>query len=389
MYQLNLTQFNQTEFLRDYWQKKPVVIRQGFRNFNDPISADEIAGLATQPQVESRLVYHKADNESDVEIDLWKAEFGPFDCYEHLGDKNWSLIVQALDHWSEEAALIIEPFRFIPNWRLDDLMVSFATPGGGVGPHIDLYDVFICQGSGKRRWRVGDRGAHREFAAHDALLHVEPFEAIIDVELNPGDILYIPPSFPHEGVTLETSLSFSVGFRTNSAVSLVSGLADFLIDNETGNELIEDAGRQATVNSAAIDVSDYLLIKEHLASLFKDDALIRKFIGCFLTQSKHELDLIVGDSQFFNDEVSALLSSNALIRLGGLRAFYFTETIEIGICYIDGEEVNFDPSISEAVKLLLDNVELSIEVLNKYSQDRIFVDFVCQQLNAGYWYFSQ
>ncbi len=153
MYQLNAEAFNPEEFLTKYWQKKPLLIRQGFKNFQDPISADEIAGLACEEEVESRLVYKTGAQ--------WQAQFGPFDSYQHLGDKDWSLVVQALDHWSEEAAQMIEPFRFIPQWRLDDLMVSFATPGGGVGPHIDWYDVFICQGSGKRHWRVGDKGQHR------------------------------------------------------------------------------------------------------------------------------------------------------------------------------------------------------------------------------------
>ena len=223
MYNLDLNQMSQNEFLTTYWQKKPVVIRQGFKDFVDPISPDEFAGIAMEETVQSRLVFKKDGQ--------WQAEFGPFESYDHLGERDWSLVIQALDNFSEEAAELIEPFRFLPHWRLDDLMVSFATAGGGVGPHIDNYDVFICQGSGKRHWRVGDRGQHAEVIPHEALLHVAPFEAIIDVELAPGDILYIPPGFPHEGIALEPSMSFSVGFRANSAISLLSGFADHVIDN--------------------------------------------------------------------------------------------------------------------------------------------------------------
>lgn len=139
---------------------------------------------------------------------LWHAEFGPFENYEHLGEKDWSLIVQAVNNWVPEVSQLIECFDFIPRWRLDDVMVSYVTPGGG--PYIDLYDVF--QGSGHRRWRVGDKGDYKEFAAYEALLHTESFESIIDVALFPGDILYISPGFPHEGITLEESMSFSVGY---------------------------------------------------------------------------------------------------------------------------------------------------------------------------------
>lgn len=381
MYQLNLSEFTQEEFLRDYWQKKPVVIRQGFVDFLDPISADELAGLALEEQVQSRLVYK--------ENGKWQAKFGPFESYQQFGDKDWSLVIQALDNWSEDAAKMIEPFRFIPHWRLDDLMASFATPGGGVGPHIDLYDTFICQGSGSRRWKVGDKGEHRQFAAHAELLHVDPFNAIIDVEMHAGDILYIPPGFPHEGVTLTNSLSFSVGFRTNSTVSLLSAFADHLIDNEIGGELIEDPHRVATKNSGAIDHDDYLLIKNQLQRLFENDDLFRQFTGTFLTQAKHELDLAPTEESFADEDVSEILSQNNLMRIGGLRAFYFTDTVDSGICYIDGNEVTFAPEIAPAIKLLCDNVCVTVEDISPWQQNDEFITFINQQLTAGYWYFAE
>ncbi|WP_206483834.1 cupin domain-containing protein [Thalassotalea sp. G2M2-11] len=381
MYQLNDQVFSIDEFLRDYWQKKPVVIRQGFNNFNDPISADEIAGLACDEAVQSRLVYKQNDQ--------WQAEFGPFEDYQHLGEENWSLIVQALDHWSEDAAQLIEPFRFIPHWRLDDLMVSFATPGGGVGPHIDLYDVFICQGSGSRRWRVGDRGDYHEFAAHPALLHVEPFEPMIDVELNTGDILYIPPGFPHDGVTLETSLSFSVGFRTNSGANLISGLADHLIDQDLATTLIEDPTRTASNHCGAIDASDYALIKRHMQAVFEDDTLMQRFIGSFLTEAKHELDIQPDNESYSTQELSQLLAEHDLVRLGGLRAFYFSETIEQGTCYINGEPCQFDPDISPIVQQMCDHVRLSKDTSALWRDNTLFIEFIKQQIARGYWYFAE
>lgn len=156
MLKLKLVDFSLEDFLAHYWQQKPVVIRQGFEHFSDLISPDELAGLACEEEVESRLVYKKDG--------AWQAEVGPFASYEHLGEEGWSLIVQAVNHWSPEVAALVAPFSFIPKWRLDDVMISYATPGGGVGPHIDLYDVFICQGSGAAalaRRRPGESQAIR------------------------------------------------------------------------------------------------------------------------------------------------------------------------------------------------------------------------------------
>jgi len=381
MYTLNLNQMTQQEFLDEYWQKKPVVLRQGFKDFVDPIAPDELAGLAMEEQIESRLV-HKKDGQ-------WQAAFGPFESYEHLGTQDWSLVVQALDNYSEEAAEIIEPFRFIPHWRLDDIMASFAMPGGSVGPHIDNYDTFICQGSGKRHWRVGASGEHVEFAAHEALLHVEPFESIIDVELETGDILYIPPGFPHEGISLDTSMSFSVGFRGNSAVSVLSAFADHLIDNEKGSQLLTDPDRQVVSHSGEVSNNDYASIKSQVQNLLDDEASFKAFTGQFLTAAKHDLDIMLPDEPFELPEVSNLLNSHAIKRLGGLRAFYFEDTVEQGLCYINGTELQFSSEIANGVKLLCDNVMLTPNAMSEWSHNAAFVELATELLNQGYWYLAE
>jgi 50S ribosomal protein L16 3-hydroxylase len=381
MYTLNLNHMTHQTFLDEYWQKKPVVIRQGFKNFVDPITADEVAGLAMEEQIESRLV-HKKDGQ-------WQADFGPFESYEHLGSENWSLVVQALDNFSEEAAEMIEAFRFLPHWRLDDLMASFATLGGSVGPHMDNYDTFICQGSGKRHWRVGDSGEHIEFAAHEALLHVEPFEALIDVELDAGDILYIPPGFPHEGVSLDTSMSFSIGFRANSAVSVLSAFADHLIDNNKGSQLLTDPNRQVVSHSGEVSNNDYACIKSQLQNLLDDETNFKAFTGQFLTAAKHELDILLPDEPFELTEVSNLLNSHAIKRLGGLRAFYFEDTVDQGLCYINGSELAFSPDIANGVKLLCNKVMLLPENLSEWSHNAAFIELVTELLNQGYWYLAE
>jgi len=381
MYNLDLNQMSQNEFLTTYWQKKPVVIRQGFNDFVDPIAADEFAGIAMEEAVQSRLIAKKNGQ--------WQAEFGPFESYEHLGDRDWSLVIQALDNFSEEAAELIEPFRFLPHWRLDDLMASFATKGGSVGPHVDNYDTFICQGSGTRHWRVGGKGQHMEVIAHEALLHVEPFDAIIDVVLEAGDILYIPPGFPHEGISLEPSMSFSIGFRANSAISLLSGFADHLIDAELGTQLLEDPGRLAVSDSGEITNDDYSSIKQQLQNLLDDDKLFKNFAGNFLSNAKHELDLMPSEEPFTNDEVSHLLTVHAIKRLGGLRALYFEDTIEEGIFYLNGEQMKVASEIAPAVKLLCNQVVVMPNELTLWCNNKHFVALMVSLLDQGFWFWSE
>src|SRR5476651_906560 len=228
-YELNL---DWQEFLEKYWQKRPVVLKKAFIDFIDPITPDELAGLAMEPEIDSRLVSHKNGQ--------WQASNGPFEHFDNLGETGWSLLAQAVNHWHAPSAELVRPFRVLPDWRLDDLMISYSVPGGGVGPHIDQYDVFIIQGMGSRRWRVGDKLPLRQFCPHPALLHVEPFTPIIDEDLEPGDILYIPPGFPHDGFTHETAMNYSVGFRGPNTRDFISSFADYALENDLGGDHYSD-----------------------------------------------------------------------------------------------------------------------------------------------------
>ena len=380
MLTLNLADFSLEHFMEHYWQQKPVVLRQGFEHFEDLISPNELAGLACEEEVESRLVYKEEGQ--------WQAELGPFESYKRFGKTDWTLVVQAVNHWSPEVAELVKPFAFIPKWRLDDVMISYATPGGSVGPHIDLYDVFICQGSGRRHWRVGDRGDHKQFAAHAALLHTEPFEAIIDVELLPGDILYIPPGFPHEGVTLEESMSFSVGFRAKSACDLLSGLADYVIDKELGKTLLSDPKRPICQHQGQINARDFAMIKAQLQAVLDNDALMADFAGSYLSKTKCALDLQALDEPLDIVDLVNTLMEQPLIRTGGLRCFYVDETVAQGVCYIEGERFEFGAAAKEAVIALCDNDGLNHALLESGLQHPEFVNQLIEWVNVGFWYFQ-
>lgn len=367
-------------FLQNYWQQKPLVLRQALPGFEDLISPDELAGLACEELVESRLIFKQDDQ--------WHAKSGPFEAYDHLGDKDWTLVVQAADNWSDEVGALAAAFNFLPDWRRDDVMISFATEGGSVGPHIDNYDTFICQGSGTRRWIVGPNGNHEQFSAHELLLHVKPFNTIIDVELQAGDILYIPPGYPHEGIAQSPSMSFSVGYRTESVKDGLSALADYLIDQDLGNDLLTDPKRKVCVNPALVDNNDLSLIKQHLSKVLQDDRLLARFAGCHLSSPKHALDAPEAPFDYTEQEIKSLLTEQPLLRLGGLRCHYFEQTLGEGFFYINGEECQLDPGLTATIKNLCDHQQLDGDMIKDGLNNNAFMALLTTLVNQGCWYFE-
>src|SRR3990170_7562789 len=209
--------FDIAGFLTDFWQKRPLLIRSPWRAWNNPLAPDELAGLACESDVESRLVTQLPDT--------WELEHGPLSGtrFAQLGKQPWTLLVQAVDHHVPAVAALLEPFRFIPNWRIDDVMVSYAVEGGGVGPHFDQYDVFLVQGLGRRRWQLGRLCDHAtELLPHDDLRLLASFEPTDEWILEPGDILYVPPRVAHNGIAVsDDCMTYSIGFRAPSRRELI------------------------------------------------------------------------------------------------------------------------------------------------------------------------
>ncbi|PIJ57097.1 50S ribosomal protein L16 arginine hydroxylase [Erwinia sp. OLMDLW33] len=371
-YQLDL---NWPDFIQRYWQKRPVVLKRGFKNFVDPISPDELAGLAMENEVDSRLVSHQDEK--------WQVAHGPFESYDHLGENNWSLLVQAVDHWHEASAALMHPFRTIPDWRMDDLMISFSVPGGGVGPHFDQYDVFIIQGTGRRRWRVGEKTELKQHCPHPDLLQVEPFEAIIDEELEPGDILYIPPRFPHEGYSLENAINYSVGFRAPSGRELISGFADYVLARELGSRRFSDPDVQPREHHAEILPAELAGIRAMMLEVIDQPQHFNQWFGEFISQSRHELDIAPPEPPYQPDEIyDALQQGDKLSRLGGLRVVSIGEAV-----FINGEQV--ESPHRAALTALANQLTLGQEQLGDALDDPSFLAQLAALVNSGYWYFPE
>ncbi|QIR14773.1 cupin domain-containing protein [Shewanella aestuarii] len=376
MYQLT---FDTQTFIKQHWQKKPVVLTQAFIDFIDPIAADELAGLACEEEISSRIVVTKKDG--------WDVIQGPFEDYDQYGESNWQLLVQAVNHWYPDAQPLVEAFRFLPDWRFDDLMVSFATPQGGVGPHIDNYDVFIIQGEGERRWRVGDIGNHRRRGGDANSPLVDDFEPIIDVVLKKGDVLYIPPGYPHCGETINLALSYSIGFRAPSQQELLTQLADSLIDSNTGHKRFTSINE--TNQPGLVSDEQQRGIMQLLAELASQPENYQTMLGKLLSQNRFELDICEGEAPLNSQDLLDAIEDGASInRIGGLKVLRL-ENDQQKRLFINGEVYPLVNTASNELELLANAFYIDNQAAAKLCKTAEITQFLAQLINQGMYYLTE
>jgi 50S ribosomal protein L16 3-hydroxylase len=267
-------------FLYEYWQKKPVFLPRAIPSFDSPLDPDEVAGLACEPGIESRIVMENSDPP-------WTLENGPFEPerFGRLPQTGWSLLVQDVDKHVPESNRVRAGFRFLPDWRFDDLMVSFAPPGGSVGPHVDAYDVFLVQGLGRRRWHVDPSPRSRRRIPGTPLDLLADFQAVHEWVAEPGDVLYLPPGAAHHGVALDHCITWSVGFRSPLAADVIAALADTATAR---------AVRYADSDMVPEEAADGLIHDRAVArfrrwledAVLHESGCLRETLGCLLTEPK-------------------------------------------------------------------------------------------------------
>ncbi len=377
---LNWGDLTPEEFLSQYWQKKPLLIKQAFKGFEDTITADELAGLAMETEIESRIV--SVNNHGD-----WQVDHGPFEDFSQYGESNWTLLVQAVNNWSRPTNDLLTPFSFIPRWRIDDVMVSFSTPNGGVGAHLDQYDVFIIQGSGKRRWQVGAPNDDlSSLLPHPDLKQVSAFEPLIDEITEAGDLLYIPPNHPHNGVSIENSVNFSVGFQAPSSQELWSSFADKLIDNNLGEQRFNDATRQITTNSTQIDMDDQQRLKAFMLAQLDNTEMFEQFLGQYLTQSHHALELLMPVTDIDEEKLADILSEPEIffMPVSGLKAAIIDESQTT--LFLNGESFPIDKETLSLALLLARQTPLTTSQVKSFNTCLKNAQLLTSVLNKGYWY---
>lgn len=232
---------DRAEFLAHHWQREPLLIRAAVPDFAPPVSADELAGLALEPEIDSRIAECRGN---PFAAGSWRLSHGPFSERAFTRKHPWTLLVQGVDQLLDEVAALHALVDFIPRWRFDDIMVSYASDAGGIGPHYDLYDVFLLQGEGERVWRLGQRcDDSTPLLPHPDLKLLAEFHCEAEYTLQCGDVLYLPPGIAHWGISRGESTCFSLGFRAPRLADLLSRCVDARLEQLPGSLLLRDVGR--------------------------------------------------------------------------------------------------------------------------------------------------
>ncbi|HTN94979.1 MAG TPA: cupin domain-containing protein [Gallionella sp.] len=267
------------EFLRGYWQKKPLLIRQSFPGFNGLIDPQKLVALACTAEVQARLVTQRRGR-----FELYQSPFEPEDL-NRLGKSKWTVLVQGVNHYLPEAAELLKQFAFIPHARLDDLMVSFAPKGGGVGPHFDSYDVFLLQGPGHRRWQISSQ-ADRSLIAGAPLRILRDFRVEQEWVLEAGDMLYLPPHYAHNGIAEDDCMTYSIGFRTPSYQELAEQFLVYLQDRMKMDGMYADPDLKTQRHPSEISAEMLHQVQQVIRQVRWDKNDIASFLGCYLSEPK-------------------------------------------------------------------------------------------------------
>lgn len=283
-----------SQFMKTYWQRKPLLVRQAFPHFKSPVSMATLKKMSKRDDVESKLIWRDQEE--------WNMEVGPFSRLPKMSETHWTLLVQSVDIHDDAACALMNQFRFVPDARLDDLMISLATAGGGVGPHYDSYDVFLLQAQGRRHWKFGQQ-KDLSLIPGLPLKILQNFEPEQEFILEPGDMLYLPPQAAHDGIALDHCMTISIGFRAPDEAALARGMLEAAADqilSRAGvasgpygepplpgpalDKFYRDPGQPAVAHPAALPER---LAEAAIAAANKirfDHALATRFLGCWLTE---------------------------------------------------------------------------------------------------------
>ncbi|WP_280563408.1 MULTISPECIES: cupin domain-containing protein [unclassified Chromohalobacter] len=355
------------EFLRDYWQKKPLLIRGAFADFESPLTPEELAGLACEDGIEARLVeVHGPDKP-------WQVSQGPFDdaTFARLPDREWSLLVQAVDHYVPDVAALLEAFDFLPRWRLDDVMVSYAPPEGSVGPHVDSYDVFLLQGSGQRRWQLGgEQPDDAPIVSGLDLRMLERFEVTPgeDWVLEPGDMLYLPPRIAHHGVSQSTDcMTYSIGFRAPSTDEIITSFADYLGEMQSETSRYTDPDLGPIEHAGRLDDDAIKRVRTLMLSVIDDPAQMTQWFGRVMTQPKYADQLAPLEAPTDSDAIAAALSQGHYLERALGSRFAFHEENGHATLFTDGDGHACPPGLA---RLLADTTPLHAATLASHLDDQ-------------------
>jgi len=374
------------DFFQNYWQKKPLVIRDAISNFISPLDPDELAGLACEEEIDSRLILEMGGTKP------WEVISGPLseEILKNLPQSNWSLSVQGVDRLIPDVSKLLSYFKFLPNWLLDDVLVSYAPDKGSVGAHIDNYDVFILQGQGKRRWLLGAKPEFDEKYQEGLDIRLlETFKPELEWELNSGDLLYIPTRFAHHGIAVGECLNYSIGFRAPTDGELIRSFSSWAIENEIVENFFSQSNMSFQQSSSEITQNSLDQLAEHM-KVFIESPDFKLWFGKHITEPKTFLSPLEEELYLSKEQlVQKLKSGEVLVPAAGLKRSWINSGEPM--LFIEGEKIELPKSLnSEILAFLCDSNKIEIEDIsnfNKSSDD--ILQLLTLTYNMGYFIFEE
>ncbi|MEX2130400.1 MAG: cupin domain-containing protein [Pseudohongiellaceae bacterium] len=370
--------FDNQKFFRHYWQKRPLLIKSNGA-FADPLDPDTLAAMACEAAVDSRIVTNQGAH-------CWQQASGPFTSryFKNLGESNWTLLVQAVDQWWPPMRSLRAEFDFLPGWRIDDIMVSFATRGGGVGPHFDYYDVFLVQGKGSRKWQVGNRCEHTTALCENSELKLlKVFKPRREFILTSGDILYLPPRYAHFGVALNDSLCYSVGFRAPSFAEMLEGYSNELAQTMPDDLRYEDTLKTAVSRSGEISNAMLAPTFKMLKTRMDDMPAFNHWFGCQVTTPRHPEQILPVEPPVSAAAVRQMVHRRTGLRKNPFSRFAYSKSRNKVSLYVDGRCYVCSVNSLVCISQLCASCELDLPLIKLMLKDRDLAGLVTELLNIG------
>ncbi len=357
-------------FLEEYWQKKPLLIRNAFANMPSLITADELAGLACEEHVNARLVIEQHGDKS------WQVEFGPFEeeRFSELPDSHWSLLVSDVEKHVPETRSLVDAFRFIPDWRIDDLMVSYAPTGGSVGAHTDAYDVFLLQLSGQRLWKISEHFTDDILSGTDLCI-LKNFTAEQEWLLNPGDMLYLPPNIAHHGIAQGSKdaqgneahcMTASIGFRAPSLKTITSDYIQYLNDNVHSTSRYRDTKPVLPEHHAQISEETVTHFIDYLKQgLTLEREQVKRWLGQYCSDNK-AFEETIEPQAAINFELLSRIASQEILIQSPYSHFLFSHSAQQSLLFVDACSYEVSEAFAE---LICDERQIDFQQLSSVMTD--------------------
>jgi 50S ribosomal protein L16 3-hydroxylase len=374
---------NAEKFLTDYWQQKPLLFANPLGKFQCDLDGDDLAGMACDETVESRLVLEKHG------ATPWEARYGPFDeaDFTTLPESHWTLLVQDVDKHLPEIARLLDHFRFIPDWRLDDVMVSYAVDQGSVGPHIDDYDVFLYQAKGKRRWKIHTRPVSEDDYIPGLELRILPeFEAQQEWLLEPGDMLYLPPNVAHWGIAEGECMTCSVGFRAPTLHEMATAWFEAALEKSMPRRRYRDPTLRPQSAPGEILPSSLDEFRALLKACLQSGQQSDRWFGRFVTETKEHLQIYPRSEPLTEMEFHNRFREKAVINRHSFTRMAFSRGEHDGhdTLFVNGQHYRLPSDTGDFLPVLSHYRTLHFGYLQEWLEQPVYLDLLCRLYNDGH-----